>query len=88
MPLRHHRPVISKGRLDRAAIFVARLHALSASSPHSGRRDESVGRDVGLEGAQLEQALDDAKKAGLIERRADDPGLMIMTAAGRAAASE
>jgi hypothetical protein len=36
----------------------------------------------------LEQALDDAEKAGLIHRREDDAGLIIMTAGGRAAASQ
>jgi hypothetical protein len=88
VPLRHYRPVMSQGRLDRAAAFVAQLYRLSASSPNSWQRAESVGRDVGLEGAQLEQALDDAEQAGLIHRREDDAGLIIMTAAGRAAASQ
>jgi hypothetical protein len=79
---------MSEGRLDRAALFIAQLYRLSASSPNSWRRAESVGRDVGLAGLPLEQALSDAEQAGLIHRRADDPGLIIMTAAGRAAASQ
>ncbi len=87
VPLRHHRPV-TQGRLDRAAVFIARLHALSIKSPHSWRRAESIGRDVGLAGLPLEQALDDAEKAGLIHRREDDAGLILLTAAGRAAASQ
>ena len=74
--------MIARGRLDRAAVFIARLYALSASSPHSWRRAESIGRDIGLAGLPLEQALDDAEKAGLIDRREDDPGLIMMTAAG------
>ena len=78
----------ARDRLERAAAFVAQLHRLSAKSPHSWRRAESVGRDVGLAGAQLEQAIRDAEKAGLINRRADDEGLIILTAAGRAAASQ
>jgi DNA-binding MarR family transcriptional regulator len=41
---------------------------------------------IGLAGAQLEQAIRDAEKAGLIERRADNERLIILTAAGRAAA--
>ena len=88
MSLRHHRPVIDQDRLERAAAFVAQLHRLSIRNPYSWRRAESVGRDVGLAGAQLEQAIDDAEQAGLIQRRADDEGLIILTAAGRAAASE
>jgi DNA-binding MarR family transcriptional regulator len=86
MSLRHHRPVIDRARLERAAAFVAQLRRLSAKSPHSWRRAESVGRDVGLADADLEQAIRDAEKAGLIERRADDQGLIILTAEGRAAA--
>ena len=78
----------ARDRLERAAAFVAQLHRLSAKSPHSWRRAESVGRDVGLAGAHLEQAIRDAEKAGLIERRADDAGLVILTAEGRAAASQ
>ena len=88
VPLRHHRPVTVRDRLDRAAAFVAQLYRLSAKGPHSWRRAESVGRDVGLAGLPLEQALDDAEQAGLIERRADDEGLVILTDAGRAAASQ
>jgi DNA-binding MarR family transcriptional regulator len=70
-----------------AAAFIAQLHRLSAKSPHSWRRAESVGRDVGLADADLEQAMRDAEKAGLIQRRADDEGLVMLTAAGRAAAA-
>ena len=75
-------------RLERAAAFVTQLYRLSAKSPHSWRRAESVGRDVGLTNDQLEQALDDAEKAGLIERRADDAGLIMLTAKGGGAASQ
>jgi hypothetical protein len=31
VPLRHHRPVIPQGRLDRAALFIAQLYRLSAN---------------------------------------------------------
>ena len=80
--------VIARDRLERAAAFVAQLHRLSAKTPHSWRRAESVGRDVGLAGLPLDQAIRDAEQAGLIERRADDEGLIILTAEGRAAASQ
>jgi hypothetical protein len=75
-------------RLERAAAFVAQLHRLSAQTPHSWRRAESIGRDVGLAGLPLDQAIRDAEQAGLIERRADDQGLIILTAEGRAGASQ
>ena len=65
-----------------------RFHCLSAKAPRSWRRAESVGRDIGLRGAQLEQALDACEKAGLIQRRADDEGLIMLTADGWAAASQ
>jgi hypothetical protein len=75
-------------RLQRAAALVAQLYRLGAKAPHSWRRAESIGRDVGLAGLPLEQALSDAEEAGLIHRRADDAGLILMTDAGRAAASQ
>jgi DNA-binding MarR family transcriptional regulator len=78
---------MTQARLERAAAFVAQLHRLSAKAPHSWRRAESVGRDIGLTGAQLEQAIRDAERAGLIQRRADYEGLVLLTAKGRAAAS-
>ena len=59
-----------RDRLERAAAFIAQLHRLSAKTPHSWRRAESVGRDVGLAGLPLDQAIRDAEQAGLIHRRA------------------
>jgi hypothetical protein len=58
----------NQDRLERAAAFVAQLHRLSTKTLHSWRRAESVGRDVGLADADLEQAIRDAEKAGLIQR--------------------
>jgi DNA-binding MarR family transcriptional regulator len=79
---------MTQARLERAAAFIAQLHRVSAKSPHSWRRAESVGRDIGLADAGLEQAIRDAEKAGLIQRRADDEDLIILTTKGRAAASQ
>lgn len=45
------------------------------------------GADIGLDEAELEQAARDAQRASLIERRADDEGLVVLTAEGRAAPS-
>jgi len=67
----------NQDRLERAAAFVTQLYRLSAKSPNSWRRTESVGRDVGLAGLPLDQAIRDAEEAGLIARRADDQGLII-----------
>jgi hypothetical protein len=78
----------ARDRLERAAAFIAQLHRLSAKSPQSWRRAEGVGRDLGLEGAELELAIRDAEKAGFKQRRADDEGLIMLTPAGRAAASQ
>jgi len=86
--LRHHRQVIPRDRLGRTAVFVAQIHRLSDKSPHSWRRAESVGHDVGLAGPHLEQALSDAEEAGLIHRHADVEGLILLTPAGQAAASQ
>jgi DNA-binding MarR family transcriptional regulator len=86
--VRHHRLVIARDRLERAAAFIAQLHRLSINNPYSWRRTASVGGDIGLADADLEQAIRDAEKAGLVQRRADDEGLIILTAKGRAAASQ
>ena len=80
-------PVIAQDRLQRAAAFIAQLHRLSIDSPHSWRRAQAIGRDIGLVDVELEQAIRDAEKAGFIQRRVDDEGLILLTAKGRAAAS-
>jgi len=80
--------VIARDRLERAAAFVAQLHRVSIKRPASWRRAENVGRDIGLRGADLGQAISDAEKVGFIERRVDNDGLVILTAKGRAAASQ
>jgi hypothetical protein len=56
VPLRHHEPVIAQDRLQRAAAFIAQLHRLSINSPHSWRRAQAIGRDIGLADVDLEQA--------------------------------
>ena len=77
--------MIAKDRLQRAAAFIAQLHRLSINSPHSWRRAQAIGRDIGLVDVELEQAIRDAEKAGFIQRRADDESLILLTAKGRAA---
>jgi DNA-binding MarR family transcriptional regulator len=77
----------ARNRIQLAAAFIVQLHRLSSNGPHSWRRAESVGRDINLDGAELELAIRDTEKAGFIQRRADNEGLVILTAKGRAAAS-
>jgi hypothetical protein len=77
----------ARTRVARAAAFIAQLHRVSANSPHSWRRAASVGRDIGIADGDLEQAIRDAERAGMIQRRVDDEGLIMLTPAGRAAAS-
>jgi DNA-binding MarR family transcriptional regulator len=79
--------MIARNRIQLAAAFIAQLHRLSSNSPRSWRRATSVGRGINLDGAALELAIRDAEKAGFIQRRADDEGLIILTAKGQAAAS-
>ena len=54
----------ARDRLESAAAFVSQLYRLSANTPHSWRRAESVGCDVGLRFATLDQAIHDAEPAG------------------------
>ena len=79
--------MIARNRIRFAAAFIVQLYRLSSNSPHSWRRAKSAGRDINLDGAALELAFCDTEKAGFIQRRADNEGLIILTAKGRAAAS-
>jgi hypothetical protein len=56
--------VTAQDRLQRAAAFIAQLHRLD--SPHSWRWAQAIGRDIGLADVELEQAICDAEKAGLM----------------------
>jgi hypothetical protein len=47
----------ARNRIQLAAAFIVKLHRLSANSPHSWRRAESLGRDISLDGAALELAI-------------------------------
>jgi hypothetical protein len=80
-------PRPASGRLERTAAFVAKLHELSRRSPKAWRRADAVGRSAGLDPAEIPQAIADAAAAGLVERRADDPELVLLTDQGRAVAA-
>lgn len=72
--------------LERAATFVAQLYRFSLDARHSWQRAERIGCAIGLQGTDLEQALVDAEAAGLIMRRTDHTGLVLLTEAGRGVA--
>ncbi len=80
----------TQARLERAALLVAELHRLTVvagmgrSADRTWRRADAVGRDVGILGRELEQAIKDAVQADLVVRRADDMNLIQLTAKGRA----
>ena len=62
---------------------MTKLVDLSRRSPKAGRLADAVGRSAGITGQQLEQAIADAVQAGLIDRRVDDGGLVLLTSRGR-----
>jgi hypothetical protein len=73
--------VISK--LDRLALatkFVMALHDVSRRNPTSWRRVSAIGARTGIKGADLDVA--DVVAAGLVEQRADDPCVIILTNRG------
>ena len=78
----------ARDRLERAAAFVAQLHRLSVKTRIPGGEPKASVAMSALRVCALDQAIRDAEQAGLIERRADDQGLIILTAEGRAAASQ
>ena len=73
-------------RIATAATFVTALFDVSRHSPRAWRRADAVGRSAGIAGQQLEQAVTDAVRAGLVDRRVDDAALVLLTGRGRALA--
>ena len=73
-------------RLACAAAFVARLFTVSRRTPRAWRRTDAVGKSAGIVGQRLEQAVADAVRAGLVDRRVDDGALVLLTGRGRALA--
>lgn len=65
---------------------MATLFAISLRSSRAWRRADAVGRSAGILGERLEQAVADAVLAGLVDRRADDDALVLLTSRGRALA--
>jgi hypothetical protein len=73
-------------RLELATKFVAALHDVSRRNPASWRRISAIGARTSIKGDQLEQVVADVVTAGLVERRVDEPGLVILTSKGWAIA--
>ena len=72
-------------KLDRLAFatkFVMALHDVSRRNPTAWRRISAMGARTGIKGADLERVVADVVAAGLVEQRADDPCLIILTNRG------
>jgi hypothetical protein len=71
--------------LDRLALttkFVAALHDVSLRNPTTWRRVSAIGARTGIKGAELDQVVAEAVAAGLVEHRAANPGIVILTSRG------
>jgi hypothetical protein len=73
-------------RLTLATKFVAALYDASRRNPASWRRVSAIGARSGIKGADLDQVVADVVAAGLVEQRVADPGLVMLTNEGWAAA--
>ena len=69
-------------RMASATKFVMALHDVSRRNPTSWRRISAIGARTGTKGADLERVVADVVAAGLVEQRADDPSLIILTDRG------
>ena len=73
-------------RLALATKFVAALVDASRRNPSTWRRVSAIGARTGIKGDELDQVVVDVVAAGLVERRVDEPGLVILTSKGWAIA--
>ena len=69
-------------RLTLATKFVMALHDACRGNPTSWRRISAIGARTGIKGDDLERTLADLVAAGLVEQRADDPSVIILTNRG------
>jgi len=58
------------------------LYDASLRNPTSWRRVSAIGARTGIRGADLERVVAHVVAAGLVEQRADDTGLIILTNRG------
>jgi len=75
-------------RVNDATAFVAGLYRLSRAGTNHWRRADAVARYANVPLRYLEQILADCDTAGLLDRGAEDPMLVVLTPAGRAAARD
>jgi DNA-binding MarR family transcriptional regulator len=73
-------------RLSLATKFIAALYDVGRRNPASWRRITAIGARTGIKGDELEQIVADVVAAGLVERRVDEPCLVILTSKGWAIA--
>ena len=76
---------LEMSKLDRLALatkFVFALHDACRRNPILWRRISAIGARTGIKGADLERVVADVVAAGLVEQRADDPSLIILTNSG------
>jgi len=66
--------------------YVAMLNELAQRAANPWRRANDVARYGGIPMGRLDEVLAAAVDAGLIERHADDPEMVTLTAAGLTAA--
>ena len=78
--------MLTPDRLALATKFVAALHDISRRNPASWRRISAIDARTGIKGDKLEQVVADVAAAGVVERRVDEPGLVILTSRGWAIA--
>jgi hypothetical protein len=63
------------------------LHDVSRRDPTSWRRNGAIGGRTGIKGADFELVKTDVVAADLVQQRADDPSLIILTNRGSDVAS-
>jgi hypothetical protein len=73
-------------RLRLVTRFVVALAELVRETANPWRRANDVARYGGMPMGKLEQVMAEAVEAGWVERHAEDPDLVKLTASGRAAA--
>jgi len=78
--------MLTPDRIALATKFVAALHDISRRNPASWRRISAIGARTVIKGDKLEQVVADVVAAGFVERRADEPCLVILTSEGWAIA--
>jgi len=75
-------PMSNLDRITLATKFLAALRDVSRRNPATWRRISAIGARTGIKGDQLQQVVADIVTDGLVERRVDEPDLVILTNKG------